>query len=519
MNAAAFDEFGRMTANLGLEAVPATPAGQNILLYPYVAPPTEVIDGTNLPKDDLTVTPISDGADGSQIWKITHNGVDTHPIHFHLYDVQVLNRVTWDNIIIPTEASELGWKDTVRISPLEDTIVALRPIIPKLPFEIPNSIRELNPMMPDGANLDPNGLIVDPAGNVTTLTNALVNFGWEYVYHCHILSHEEMDMMRPVLLALPPLRAEGLTRAVAQNRNVISWTDSSITETSFILQKSTDGINWTSVATSPSPLNQPNTKGGVRNLTDGTSSSTAALLYRVVARNTVGYGGAYPAVNADSLSSTLAVNLPTAAPAAPTLLTATLQAGPQVRLQWRDNATNEAGFVIERSPVDPTTVAGNPFVRIAVAPPRNNTGNTTFTDTTIAAGTPYWYRVAAVNLFGGVTTLSAYSPVATTAASPAVPAAPSNLAAANGANQGNKRSVDLTWTDNSANETGFTIQQATNATFTTGLKTTTVAANATAVSLTGLSKATTYYFRIRANNAIGSSAWVNAIPFPIVTNP
>ena len=59
MNSAAFDEFGRMTANLGLEAVPATPAGQNILLYPYVAPPTEVIDGTNLPKGDLNVQAIS----------------------------------------------------------------------------------------------------------------------------------------------------------------------------------------------------------------------------------------------------------------------------------------------------------------------------------------------------------------------------------------------------------------------------------------------------------------------------
>ncbi len=104
MNSASFDEFGRMTANLGLEAVPATPAGQNVLLYPYVAPPTEVIDGTNLPKGDLNVQAISDGSDGTQIWKITHNGVDTHPIHFHLYDVQVLNRVTWDNIIIPTEA-------------------------------------------------------------------------------------------------------------------------------------------------------------------------------------------------------------------------------------------------------------------------------------------------------------------------------------------------------------------------------------------------------------------------------
>ena len=146
MNSAAFDEFGRMTANLGLEAVPATPAGQNILLYPYIAPPTEVIDGTNLPKGDVNVQPISSGTDGTQIWKITHNGVDTHPIHFHLFNVQILNRVTWDNIIIPTEASELGWKETIRVSPLEDTIVALRPIVPTLPFEIPNSIRPLSPM-------------------------------------------------------------------------------------------------------------------------------------------------------------------------------------------------------------------------------------------------------------------------------------------------------------------------------------------------------------------------------------
>ncbi len=44
MNSASFDEFGRMPANLGLEAVPATPGLQNIVLYPYVSPPTEIID-------------------------------------------------------------------------------------------------------------------------------------------------------------------------------------------------------------------------------------------------------------------------------------------------------------------------------------------------------------------------------------------------------------------------------------------------------------------------------------------
>ena len=152
MNSAAFDEFGRMSANMGLEVVPATPALQNIVLYPYVNPPTELIDATNLPDPSgVDVTPISRADDGTQIWKITHNGVDTHPLHFHLYDVQLLNRVTWDNIISPPDANELGWKDTVRVSPLEDTIVALRPVLPVLPFELPNSIRLLNPMTPPGS--------------------------------------------------------------------------------------------------------------------------------------------------------------------------------------------------------------------------------------------------------------------------------------------------------------------------------------------------------------------------------
>ena len=175
MNSATFDEFGRMSANMGLEIVPATAALQNIVLYPYVNPTTEMIDGTQLPRftmeqvqaRDTNVTAIKtddpDGKvlDGTQIWKITHNGVDTHPLHFHLYDVQLLNRVAWDNIISPPDATELGWKDTVRVNPLQDTIVALRPVIPYLPFDLPNSIRPLNPALPIGSTLGFNNVGAD----------------------------------------------------------------------------------------------------------------------------------------------------------------------------------------------------------------------------------------------------------------------------------------------------------------------------------------------------------------------
>jgi len=465
------------------------------------------------------VTAISKANDGTQIWKITHNGVDTHPIHFHLYDVQILNRVTWDNIIIPTEASELGWKETIRVSPLEDTIVALRPIIPTLPFEIPNSVHNISPMMPANANLDPQGLIVAPNGTVQTVLNVVVNYGWEYVYHCHILSHEEMDMMRPVLVAVPPRKADGLSLTTQGTRNVIHWNDNSITETSFLIQRSTDGITWTTVATVNTPLVVPyiNTRQLDRSVTDPTSNSNTAYQYRVVARNTVGYGGLYPAVTSVSVSSTLRVGPAVALPSAPTFgsLTATPQAGPQVRLVWNDTANNETGFIVERR------LVGGTFAQIAVAPARNGTGSTNYTDTTVATSTVYEYQVAAVNLAGK----SAYSNIATSGASAPVPAAPSNLTAVNGANSGAKRSVVLTWTDNSSApnaETSFTIQRATNTAFTTGVATTTAAAGTTnprTITVTGLSKATTYYFRIRSNNAVGSSVWVNATPFPIVTNP
>lgn len=625
MNASTFDEFGRMTANLGLEAQPPTPGAQNVTLYPFVNPATELIDATNLPKQvvtydanglpvsDVKFAPISNANDGTQIWRITHNGVDTHPIHFHLYDVQVVNRVTWDNIIIPPDANELGWKDTVRISPLEDTIVALRPIIPQVPFELPNAVRPLNPMMPLGDTSMFNN--VDAQGNPTApIINSLVNFGWEYVYHCHILSHEEMDMMRPVSVVVPPIAPSNLTAAVVgsgSNRRIrLTWNDNSITETAFVIQ-SMDGTGvWSDVGTVLSPLNQPNTHGTRTYTTTTAYDPNAGYRFRVVAQNTVGYGLGFPTMTASSRSGEATLGT---RPLAPTNLTATLQAGPQVRLTWRDNATNESNFVIERS------TDGVNFTQIATAPARNSTGNVTFTDTTVkASSTPntYTYRVAAANPVG----LSAYSntaavvvstvvlpaaptnlsaalqagpqirltwtdnannetgfviqrstnggnftqiatapafngtgtvtftdttittmPVTVTytyrvaatnaggnsafsapasATVPALPAAPTNLMAVNGNDKNKQRSVILTWVDNSNNETGFTIQWATNALFTQGLTTTTVGANVTTLTVAGLSPNTQYWFRIRANNGpIIFTLWVNATPFPITTNP
>ena len=66
--------------------------------------------------------------------------------------------------------------------------------------------------------------------------------------------------------------------------------------------------------------------------------------------------------------------------------------------------------------------------------------------------------------------------------------------------------INLTWSDNSTNETGFAIDRATDSGFTQNLVTTTAAMNATSASITGLSSGTPYYFRVRATNGFNKSA-------------
>ncbi len=303
MNSTNFEPFGRMSGNIGVEVVPADPVLQNVVLLPFVNPTTEIFDATNLPTT-ANMTPISMGSDGTQIWKFTHNGVDTHPLHFHLYDLQLLNRVTWDNIVKPPDANEIGWKDTVRVSPLEDTYFAIRPILPVFPWEIPNSIRPLNPEMPlgDTSMFNP----TDVNGDSTApIVNQLVNFGWEYMFHCHILSHEEMDMMRPFIVAVPPLIPDGL--AFSTITGELTWNDNSITETEFVVQKTYNLSTWQDVGSVLSPLDQPNVHES-RAYVDAAYQANV-VAYRVVARNTVGYGGEYPSLSVESFSAPLLVSM------------------------------------------------------------------------------------------------------------------------------------------------------------------------------------------------------------------
>lgn len=204
--------YGRMNATLGIE-VPFTSAlTQTTIPLGYVDPTTEEF---------------SDGE--TQIWKITHNGVDAHPVHFHLFNVQVVNRIGWDGTIKPPMGNEYGWKETVRMNPLEDIVVAVRAKKPALNgFGLPLSVRLRDPSQP--ADVPMGFTQVDVrTGNPAVVTNVMDNFGWEYVWHCHILGHEENDFMRPMKFNANeaiPAAPSGLTYA----GGTLNWTDNAQTE-------------------------------------------------------------------------------------------------------------------------------------------------------------------------------------------------------------------------------------------------------------------------------------------------
>jgi len=384
----AFDpEYGRMGVLMGIELPRTRAFMQTTLLYNFADPPTEII------KTSIEGTQIGTLGDGTQIWKITHNGVDVHTVHWHMFEVQLINRVAWDNNIRPPDPNELGWKETLRVNPLQDTIVALRPIIPNVPFDLPNSIRPINPTMPLGAVLKVEGQIgaFDTSGQPITIVNQLVNFGWEYVWHCHILAHEEMDMMRSIAIAVPPRAPSNLVATVRGRRATLTWTDNSLSETGFLIQRAEDAsftIGLTTFTVGPN----------VATYTDTTILPNTNYYYRVFAINEVGDTTAYPdpAIGFPHLTVSSAFSNVVGPPAGTTTLLSLTQAaqkGSPVVVTWSYTPSgDQTGFTIQRATNAAFTQEVTNF-KVA--------GNVaSFSDGSTKPGITYYYRVVATNSLG-----------------------------------------------------------------------------------------------------------------------
>ncbi|NJC89266.1 MAG: laccase [Desulfuromonas sp.] len=319
-----FDDYGRMRAGLGLELANAGAGQVNFIIQTFSDPSTEIVSPNEI-----------------QIWKITHNGVDTHPVHFHLFDVQIVNRVGWDGFIRLPDPTELGWKDTVRVSPLEDTIVAVRPATPLVPFGLPESKRPLNPATPLGSTVELSA--IDPNTGQAWLTpnvNRILNFDWEYVWHCHILGHDENYMMLPVVFKfteqLPGVPV--LKSVTASGTSVkLTWTDPTpatsastlgnpANEIKFVIERSTDGGATFTTA-----------KGALANATAGRDNNPGSgrIYYRIKAVNAAG----------STYSNTMRIDfVPNPGPAAPApLLTVPLNANSTGRAAVTATASSTPG--------------------------------------------------------------------------------------------------------------------------------------------------------------------------------
>jgi FtsP/CotA-like multicopper oxidase with cupredoxin domain/fibronectin type 3 domain-containing protein len=463
--------YGRLNATLGIELPFTSALTQTTIPLGYV---------------DETTEKFADGE--TQIWKITHNGVDSHPVHFHLLDVQVINRVGWDGFIQPIEPKEMGWKETVMMSPLEDIIVAVRAKKPVLAgFGVPLSERLMDPTQPLGS---PFGFTqIDAAtGNPAVVTNALVNFGWEYVWHCHILGHEENDFMRPIQFAaneqMPANFAPTLAvPTVAGNTATLSFVDNSTTEYKFSVRRADVALNGTVGAYVEVGTQLANGNGYV----DATLAANQMYSYEVAA-----VGGYAEAVSAPQQASTYV------APTAATNVVATANLATQVAVTWTAGAPVTSYSIVRTGGLG----AAVTFTANAAA--------TSYTDNTAVGETAYSYVVTAIN--GDKQTASAPATVTTP---PAVLAAPTGLSGTLTA----ATSATLSWTDTTKVETGFAIWRSTNGAPAVQIATTPARTNQQKLATggnvtyvnTGLTSGATYTYYVKAISGATAATASNVI--------
>jgi spore coat protein A, manganese oxidase len=121
--------------------------------------------------DPITENP---KAGSTEIWSFLNATGDVHPIHLHLVQFQVLNRQTFDrqtflqtgkvvfagNPIAPETNERPAWKDTIKTYSGYVTRIIVR-------FDVPT------------------GVVLQPGEEL------------RYVWHCHVLEHEDNEMMRP----------------------------------------------------------------------------------------------------------------------------------------------------------------------------------------------------------------------------------------------------------------------------------------------------------------------------------
>ena len=248
----------------------------------------------------------------------------------------------------------------------------------------------------------------------------------------------------------------------------LTWVDNARYETGYAIEvlDSTSGV-WSRIAELPA------------NSTSWTSEVLdfgATYVYSVVALTS----------DASSVSASVEIVVGDV-PSAPSDLTSTLDVSKSATLVWVDNADSEEGYVVELQGADGS------WSRAAELP----ANSTSWTSEALGSNGTYVYRVSAWNAYG----FSSW--VETEVLGASAPSAPSDLAF--GAYDAVRKTLAMSWTDNSDNETSFRVEYSVDGG--AWKLATTLGANATGRVATGVKANSLYSFRVRAENAYGVSDW------------
>ena len=185
---------------------------------------------------------------------------------------------------------------------------------------------------------------------------------------------EDSDNLSISVSGVAPSAPSDLSASAASAHQInLSWADHSINETSFVIERSQDNLQFDFL---------DSVEEDVTSYHDVDLTPDTRYYYRVLARNVTG-DSAYTSV-ADTTTSQVA-------PAAPSSLHITSSDASEVNLAWADNTEGRYGFYLERR-----TGNGSPWLQVATI----SAGQSSYTDSDLPIGTLWYYRLRAYNTAG-----------------------------------------------------------------------------------------------------------------------
>jgi len=312
--------------------------------------------------------------------------------------------------------------------------------------------------------------------NVTTFIDSLAAVGTYYQYQMYAYNNVGISgIVGPIAAnTVLPASASALNALVISSSRIdLTWVDGADNETGFLVERCA-GDGCSSFA-----------------FLDSLPENTTFFSDLTVALGTTYRYRVAPFNNAGSPGFIGPVTVGLALPATPASLLANVTEPTSITIVWPNLSTNEDGYSLERC----VGAGCNSFSQIATTA----ADDTTYVDVGLASNTFYRYRVRAFNSAG----TSEYSPVA--APNTFLPGPPTTLVAIpRFANR-----IDLTWTDNASNETGYRVERCTGSVCVDFVVIDTIAPNSISYVDSTLTFNTAYRYRVNAFNGVGASAFTN----------